>query len=384
VRIQVVDTIYPEYAAEVYGRTPGLVEAPYEVQRRALWDASFGTSDAYVHHLAALGHETDGVIMNCPPLQAAWSAERRVPRTVARALMSRRGRRAGPSPLVHQLVLLAQVEAFRPDVLFVHDPWTIGDRLLDLLHRRVRLLVGQLASRPPPIARLRRFDLMLSSFPHFVDWWRSEGIDSELFRLAYYERVGERLASQGVDVSAEAEGRSGVVLSGGLSPKTYASVTPALERLCEEVDVDVWGYAAEELPSGSPILRGYRGPAWGLDMYRHMARAAVVVNRHGDIARGMANNMRLFEATGVGAAVLTEAAPNLHEMFEPGREMATYGDAEELVATVRSLLDDAGERRRLAAAGQRRTLAEHTYAERMRELSGLLEERLARRSYQST
>jgi spore maturation protein CgeB len=96
----------------------------------------------------------------------------------------------------------------------------------------------------------------------------------------------------------------------------------------------------------------------------------------------MANNMRLFEATGVGAAVVTEAAPNLYEMFEAEVEMATYSSGEELVAKVRALLDDDEARVRLAAAGQRRTLAEHTYADRMRELSALLEDRLAKRSYQ--
>ena len=385
-RILVADTIYPESAAEVYGRTPGLVEAPYEAQRSALWDQFFGTSDAYVHHLEELGHEAEGVITNCSPLQAAWCTERGVPRSAARAVLGRRGRRAGPAPLQQQAVLLAQVESFRPDVVFVHDPWTVGDRALELLGARVPLLVGQLASRAPSVDRLRRFDLMLSSFPHFVEAWRREGIDSELFRLGYYERVGERLAREGVDVSAGAEGRAGVVLSGGLSPATYPTVTPMLERLCAEVDVEVWGYAAGDLPAGSAILRGYRGAAWGLDMYRRMARAAVVVNRHGDISQGLANNMRLFEATGVGAALVTESAPNLREMFEPGAEVATYSSGEELVSVVRSLLDERTKRVELAAAGQRRTLAEHTYAERMRELSALLEERLssARRSYQST
>ena len=33
-------------------------------------------------------------------------------------------------------------------------------------------------------------------------------------------------------------------------------------------------------------------------MYRVLARTRVAVNRHGDIAEGYANNMRLFEATG--------------------------------------------------------------------------------------
>jgi spore maturation protein CgeB len=372
-RIQVVDTIYQKAAADVYRRSPGLVDAPYEEQRRALWDAFFGTSDAYVHHLAELGHETDGVIMNCAPLQAAWAREHmRLPLPAGRAVLGRRGRWAGPSPVMHQLVLLAQVEKFRPDVLFVHDPWTLGDGLLRGLRRAGVFLAGQLASRPPGIERLRHFDLMLSSFPHFVDWWRGEGIDAELFRLGYYDRVAERL-----DTAPDADGRAGVIMAGGLSPATYSRATPMLEQLCAAVDVDVWGYAGGELPPSSPILRHFHGQAWGLDMYRRMAQAAVVVNRHSDAAEGMANNMRLFEATGVGAAVLTEAAPNLHEMFQPEAEMATYSSGEELVAKVQRLVDDDAARVALAAAGQRRTLADHTYAERMRELAGMLEERLS-------
>lgn len=368
-RIQVVDTIYPEAAADVYRSTPGLVEAPYEVQRRALWEAFFGTSDAYVRHLGELGHETDGVIMNCAPLQAAWARERRIP---GGAILSRRGRRAGPSPAAHQAVLLAQIRSFRPDVLFVNDPLRLGDALLRGLRAAGVFLVGQLASTPPPLERLARYDLMLSSFPHFVADWRARGIDAELFRLGYYTRIGEHVAT-----APDSPERAGVALIGGLSPATYPTVTPMLEELCAAVDVDVWGYAEGDLPPGSPILRRFHGPAWGLDMYRHMARAAVVVNRHGDISRGYANNMRLFEATGVGAAVVTEAAPNLHEMFEPGVEMATYASGEELVAQVRGLLEDSERRVALAAAGQRRTLAEHTYADRMRELSSLLEERVS-------
>jgi hypothetical protein len=269
-------------------------------------------------------------------------------------------------------VLLAQVERFRPDVLFVHDPWTLGDGVLRALRAAGVFLAGQHASRPPPIKRLRHFDLMLSSFPHFVEWWRGEGIDAELFRLAYYERVGEAL-----DTSPGADGRAGAVMIGGLSPATYSRPTPMLEQLCAAVDVDVWGYAEGELPPSSPIMRRFHGPAWGLDMYRHMARAAVVVNRHNDIAEGYANNMRLFEATGVGAAVVTDAAPNLHEMFAPGVEMATYASGDELVAQVERLLSDDAARVALATAGQRRTLAEHTYAERMRELSDMLAARLS-------
>jgi spore maturation protein CgeB len=83
--------------------------------------------------------------------------------------------------------------------------------------------------------------------------------------------------------------------------------------------------------------------------------------------------MRLYEATGVGTLLLTDEAKNLGELFEPGREVVTYADADDLAEKVRHYLAHEDERSAVARAGQERTLREHTYAERMRELVAILE-----------
>ena len=113
-------------------------------------------------------------------------------------------------------------------------------------------------------------------------------------------------------------------------------------------------------------------------MYRVLAGARVTLNRHVAAAEGYANNMRLYEATGAGTALLTDTALNLSDLFEPEVEVATYRDAEELVASARRLLAVEPQRAALAAAGQARTLREHTYGHRMAELAAILEERLPR------
>jgi len=51
----------------------------------------------------------------------------------------------------------------------------------------------------------------------------------------------------------------------------------------------------------------------------------------------------------------------------------TYGDADELARRVEDLLGDDASAVRVARAGQRRTLDEHTYAHRMQELIPILE-----------
>jgi spore maturation protein CgeB len=375
VRILVVDSVYPGYIAQLEATHPGLAQQSYATQLQAFYAAGMGTADGYVAPLRDLGHETAHILCNHPDTQRAWLREHPAP--IGPWLAARLDRQDRTGQLARRLTLGLQVEQTRPDVLFIHDQWETGDRQLDWLRRRVPFLVGQIASYPPPIERLQRFDLMLSSFPHFVERFRAAGIDSELFGLAFLPAVTDRLAARGVSTAPDAAGRAGAVFVGGFYPSTYGNAIPAMERLCAEVDIALYGPEPEAVAVDSPIRRRWRGQAWGLDMYQRFARAAVVVNRHSDYAEGFANNMRLYEATGAGAALVTEAAPNLAELFTPEVEVATYDGADALVATVRELLADPERAQRIAAAGQRRTLAEHTYPQRMEELSQMLVERQA-------
>jgi spore maturation protein CgeB len=109
-------------------------------------------------------------------------------------------------------------------------------------------------------------------------------------------------------------------------------------------------------------------------MLRVLYESRIVLNRHIGAAGQFANNMRLYEATGVGTLLLTDEKENLGELFAPGRETVTYRDEDELVERVRQYLDDDDARRRIARAGQQRTLRDHTYLRRMEELLAILGE----------
>ena len=99
----------------------------------------------------------------------------------------------------------------------------------------------------------------------------------------------------------------------------------------------------------------------------------MTLNRHIDVAEDNANNMRLYEATGVGSLLLTDAKENLGELFEVGSEVIAYADEDELVEAAEHYLSHEDERAAIAAAGQRRTLRDHTYAVRMAELTKILD-----------
>lgn len=113
------------------------------------------------------------------------------------------------------------------------------------------------------------------------------------------------------------------------------------------------------------------GQAWGRQMYQCLRSSRVTLNHHGDVAP-YANNMRLFEATGVGTCLVTDWKANLVDMFTPGKEAVAYRNPEECVELIEHYLAHDAERETVARAGQARTLREHTYYHRMQEFTGIL------------
>ena len=375
-----VDTYYPVFLEEHYRVRPELAARTYREQLAALIDRCFGTADAYSRHLNELGHEAIDVVANCAPLQLRWAAERRGPgrlrRMVARAPLIRRALARNP---VLQEIAIAQIEAQRSEVVYVQNLSFFNRANLDLLRGQGRLLVGQISSEPPADEQLRGFDLLLSAFPHFVERFRALGVDSEFLQIGFYERVLDRLRDRRIDPGPEAQRPHALSFVGGIDPRysQHRAGTELLERVAAELPLEVWGYGAEGLAADSALRRAYRGEAWGIDMYGVLARSRIVVNRHGPITAGYTNNMRLFEATGAGAMLITEAAPNLADYFEPGHEVVTYDGPADLMEKLRHYLEHDEERKRIAAAGQARSLRDHSYRKVIARLSEILKARLS-------
>jgi spore maturation protein CgeB len=371
VRVLIIDIHYPAFAARHYGTHPGLAERSYGDQLASLTDTWFGTTGIYPHYLNALGHEAAEVVVNCLPLQLAWAREHGL-RVGPLAAAARLPGPAGllPRDRVLHRIAHAQIEDFAPDVIYLQDLWFFNAPELKALRARGIRVAAQLGSQPPSDARATEVDFVATSFPHLVARLRDRGLDAEYLPLAFDPRVLDHIDTGGDRPHA-------VAFVGGIHrASVHKGGTALLERLADELGMEVWGYVDDRLAPGSPLLRHHHGEAWGLDMYRVLARTKVAINRHGDIAEGHANNMRLFEATGTGALLATEAADNLPDLFEPGREVLAYTDVEDLIEQVRHHLAHEDERRATAAAGQQRTLRDHNYRNRIASLAGMLGRRV--------
>jgi spore maturation protein CgeB len=79
-------------------------------------------------------------------------------------------------------------------------------------------------------------------------------------------------------------------------------------------------------------------------------------------------NLRLFEAAGCGAAVLTEHRSTVPNLFSVGEEVLTFRDFDELLDQATRLLNEDGLTARLGDAAAQRAHREHTYDLRIAEI----------------
>jgi hypothetical protein len=382
-RFLILNTDYAEFQRWLYSHHRGMENLPYEEQLRLRNESLFGTTDSYPYNLRKLGHEAHEIHVNHESMQKAWAREHglrydRVPRWQFRM---RRGivpwftrfhnssfwydglSRQNAPPWYYE-ILKAQIEYYRPDVLYDQISGVASDFLKEV-RPFVRLIVGQIASPPPEEVDFGCYDLIVSSLPNLVERFRSQGVDAEFHRLAFDPRVLGRLKPAAPDIPVSFVGN---LLS------IHSSRVQFLEDLCTQVDLQVW--SADRLSKDSPIRARNRGTAWGLAMYQLMQRSKITLNHHINMAESYANNMRLYEATGVGACLVTDWKPNLGEMFEPGKEVVAYRSPRECRDLIHYYLAHDVEREALARAGQQRTLRDHTYERRMQELVELVRKRL--------
>jgi hypothetical protein len=388
-RILILNTDYPKFLAQLYRDTPGLDAADYRTQLTARNDSLFGVADYYSRNFQALGHDAAEVHVNNRHLQGAWArahgldvpapeqagaagknapasrhAWKKLVRPFVAPLLSRL--RPYRLPTWEADVLAAQIADFRPDVILNQEMGYIDNRTLAGLKPKGAKIVGQIAAALPDEADFSAYDLVISSLPNLVQWFLARGVRAKINQLAFEPSILDKLGpapARDVDVS----------FVGSLS-NVHTGRVRLLEQIARETDLKIWGNGIESLPAASPLHACYQGEAWGRDMYTVLRRSRISINNHLDLAGPWANNMRLYEATGMGTMLLTDAKRNLAEIFLPEKEVATYRNPAECVAQIHRYLSDEPLRAAVATAGQRKAITVQNYARRTADIVALLDE----------
>jgi spore maturation protein CgeB len=146
----------------------------------------------------------------------------------------------------------------------------------------------------------------------------------------------------------------------------YPSRIRLLERLTARgIPLRLYGADFPRWAGKTPLREIHTGRVvFGEEKARVFRSAAGVLNNlHPAEIHGV--NARLFEATGCGAAVLTEFRPTLPDLFDIGEQVLAFRDFSELVTQANRLVDDPGLSAKLGDAAALRAHESHTYEKRL-------------------
>lgn len=367
-RIAFVDTYYPEVL-----RSPNLSTSSYKERLSDLLKLKFGTSNFYSNSFKLQGWEAIDIIANDNKLNELYMKEKGFAYCDSKDTVKR---------ILYD---------YQPEIIYCQDLSFFNKCDYDFLRSTgVKLIVGQCSCPWPSDERVALLDIVFTSFPHYIPRIQSLGVKSHFLQIGFGLKTSI-LAENHIDVFVEG---SWIPLSDFASFLRHPRASYAYpvsfvggigrhwdqgNRLLSEIakqipDFRWWGYGVEY--TDSPLTDKYQGQAWGMDMYRVYANSKIVINRHGEVAEGYSNNMRMFEATGCGALLMTEDSKNIKDYFEPGKECVTYTSTEDLIQKINYYLQHEDERRVITSNGQARTMRDHCYEEILIPVSNLLKEKI--------
>lgn len=258
------------------------------------------------------------------------------------------------------------------DVVYCQDLCYFSESDIRELKNRGKTVVGQISSKWPGDQVIKNYDILFTSFPHFIPRFQALGVRGEFLPIAFGEQVLDYVKPTDRDIDISFVGGLGGAGNGGY----WTQGTELFESVAKNFpSFQWWGYFIGNLAAYPNLSRAYRGAAWGLDQYKIYARSKIVVNRHGEVAEGYTNNMRCFEATGMGACLVTEKSKNLDFYFKEDFECVAYYNQQDLLQTLGRMLvypDAMALTAEVAFDGQARTLEDHTYTKRLATIEPIL------------
>lgn len=350
---------HPDYKEQDYLTNPSLASKSFRDQLEHRYDSLIGMADFYSKNLNKLGHNAADIFVNHRHLQRRWAFENNKWLFLKTFFSG-----------WENAVLENQIIHFRPDFLVVLSMPNVDSQFLLRTKRTIRGLkiIGQHASPiDDRIGSLEPYDLILSSLPNLVTYFSKKGVKSRYLPLAFESSNLEKIGTSGK--------KWGAIHVGGYGPWHKRRVK-ILERAAVKTKIDFWGLGEKSLDPDSEIMKRFHGTVLGKDLFKLLREAEIVINIHGAGSGNYANNMRLFETTGMGTFLLTDSRANLGNLFAVGREVAVFSTAEELADKIDYYSQHPAIREKIAKAGQKRTLKDHTYYQRMKQLVTIIDKEL--------
>jgi len=93
-------------------------------------------------------------------------------------------------------IALEQIKKIKPDILFLGSNFEFYDGFLDQLKPHCKLFVAWTSCPIPNGISHKKFDLVFTSLPYYVDNFRAQGIQSELLNASFDPAILNYLIKQ--------------------------------------------------------------------------------------------------------------------------------------------------------------------------------------------
>lgn len=401
-----ITTFYRNYLKYYYSKNKDITDKSYAEQYDHLMHDSFGWADFYKKNFKKLGVEAHEIIGNAEHLQNTWAKEHNINKTGLD-------------------IVFAQIQTIKPDVVFIQDPVSFDSSWVKMLKENIpsiKIIIGSFCSpfNASQLELFKNFDFMITCARYFVDSFMAAGIKTYHLNHAFEESILEKIPSDNSGFNSDLIFIGSLIASNDMHDFRTSVIEKLLNAdinftLHSKLDHDaplmllakkigyintkmfrVLGFnkfintnpylkkfsLLNELPRNpkysDKLISKAQEPLFGIEMYKALSESKCTLNIHGGVGDAkFAANMRLFEVTGVGSCLVTDWKENLHELFVPDEEVVTFKTADECIEKVTWLVDNPDERLKIAKAGQKKTLKDHTFEIRVKHLDEIIRKELA-------
>jgi spore maturation protein CgeB len=386
--------MYSGYLDSFYSRNSEILKTPYEEHLDHLLEDSTEFVGSYIRNFRKLGIDVSCIIANDNMLQKKWSRENRI---------NNRGEKD---------ILFEQVKLHNPDILWIENLSMVSFSWLTQVKNNpgnIKLIVGYHCApfNKKVFDSLRGIDIMITCTPGLKSEFEKIGKKSFLVYHGFDKDILSRIKQENPIIKNDFI-FSGSLISGGdfhskrirlieriikenINLKLYVDLEKdfkikvkqtvfLLNRLLTKLKLGnlisnntILGYGKSRVDGYSDSLKELkRQPVYGIDMFDLFRQSRIVLNYHIGIAGEYAGNMRMFEVTGAGSCLLTDNKKNMQDLFDTEREVVVYDGEDDCIAKVKWLLEHEEERKKIASAGNQKTLNFHTVENRCRLLIEIL------------
>jgi spore maturation protein CgeB len=364
IRFLKITTCYSSYLEKFQNKSPHLqASSYYEILYEFLKDG-FGSADFWKKNLEKTGEFTcEEIIFNYKKLQVKWAEENKVQFDEANWAIE---------------IVQEQISAFKPEVIFLEDHSMLNPEEIKCIRKNnpcIKKIIGWDGLWMNDLKIFSEFDIILSCVEECASFYTQNGLVGFFFPFGFETSLWERMPS--ISRTYDMTFIGSLILEKGFHNKR----AEILYHLVKNSKIDLWlsglaqskKYQVKRLLNGnfkefayvSKISGHNHGEAYGIDMFKILGQSNLTLNIHIDASRNKAGNMRLFEATGMGACVLTDEKENLSDFFIPDVEVVTFKDKFDCLEKVQWLQRHPDERNRIAAAGQKRTFTDYSMEKRI-------------------